>query len=183
MWRICVKAELNRYSCGPLLTLDVINMREYIKKDIKSYIVGTVLYSVLYFIYWLYWKILVSNEIVQISFDNSLGTQTWNNHPILIISTIFSVFILILPGYSTGWYSNQNATVNGLIVIFVCTTAKFFGFSVVWKNFYFSYSEFYLLLRPLFESLLLPVSVGAMCGAAGQYHSKIKSGFITNHST
>jgi hypothetical protein len=165
------------------VTGGVISMKEFIRKNSNAYIIGIATYIVLSTISWLYWEFLVSNGIVKINFDHSLGAQTWNNHPLLIFSTIISILILILPGYLAGWYSNQNATLNGLIVIFVCTSVKFFGSSVVWKNFYFSYSEFYFLLRPWFESLLLPIFVGAMCGAAGQYHSKRKKGFITKRCT
>lgn len=158
-------------------------MIEYLKKDIKAFALGIASFFVLTIIYSIYWKILVSNEVVKINFDNALGTQTWNNHPLLIVSTIISALILILPGYLTGWHSKQNATLNGLIIIFVCTSVKFFSSSVFWKNFGFSLSEFYFLLRPWLESLILPLFVGAVSGAAGQYHSKIEKGLIKSQFT
>ena len=65
-------------------------------------------------------------------FQDLQESKIFKNEVLSTISTIISVLIFILPGYLTGWYSKQNATVNGLIVIFMCASVKSFGFSLPW---------------------------------------------------
>ena len=151
-------------------------MKNYLKRNLKAFVFGMISYFFLYFINRIYWKILISSGIININFNESLGTQTWNSHPLLIISTIVSVLIIILPGYITGWFSKQNSTFNGFILILICASIKFFASDIHWEQFHYSLSVFVSFLRPWFESLILPVSVGAMCGAAGKYHAKLKKG-------
>jgi hypothetical protein len=88
---------------------------------------------------------------------------------------VISIFLLIIPGYLVGWHSLNRGTVTGLIVVFICHTLSFFSLSIKWTGYSFHYSTLLIWL----ETSILPSVVGAVCGAAGELHSR-KRKLITN---
>ena len=151
-------------------------MKEYIKKEYKPILIGIVAFWVLYAFNEFYGNMLIRTGIIKIETIGSNGTEAWNWHPLLAISNIISACILILPGYLSGWFSTHKGTLNGCIVVLFCQIIKYFAFNVNLEGLEF---DMYLLIM-LFQQLVVPVSIGAVSGAAGQLHNRKKE-LITSH--
>ena len=115
---------------------------------------------------------LIKTGIIQIEKFRPTGIDSWNWHPLLVISTLISALLLVLPGYLSGWFATRRGAINGIFVIVICYTSTFFIFSINHKNFVMDFVLVFVLL----QHLILPVAVGAVSGSAGQFHKRIKGG-------
>jgi hypothetical protein len=136
-------------------------MKEYIKTEYKPILIGILAYCVLFAANELYGHVLIQTGIIKIDATN----DSWNWHPLLIFSNIISTLLLVAPGFLSGWFSNQKGIINGIVVISICFIAKFFAFSVNHVNLTFDFYLFFMLL----QQLIMPVTIGAVSGAAGQF--------------
>lgn len=143
-------------------------MKEYLKAEYKPILIGILAYCILYAANELYGYILIQTGVIKIDATN--GSQ--NLHPLLIFSTIISTLLIVAPGFLAGWYSNQKGIVNGVVVISICFIVKFFALSVNHVNLTF---DFYLLFI-LIQQLVMPVTIGAVSGAAGQFQVTKRAG-------
>ena len=100
-------------------------MKEYLKTEYKPILIGILAYCILYVANELYTSILIQTGIIRIDFTT--GSQ--NLHPLLILSTIISTLLLVVPGFLAGWYSNRRGIINGIVVISFCYVAAFFMLS------------------------------------------------------
>jgi hypothetical protein len=145
-------------------------MKEYLKTEYKPILIGILTYCILLALNELFGYLLVQMGIIKIDVTN----DSWNWHPLLIISDIIATLLLVMPGFMAGWFSAQKGFINGIFVIFICIIVKFFALSFSMNNVNLSY-DFYLLFI-LIQQLVMPVTVSAVSGSAGQYHRNKKSG-------
>ena len=87
------------------------------------------------------------------------------------ILQILATVSIALPGYVAGRLSIRSGTINGILLMFVCTNASFFIFHFN----SLSSSKVFFNIVIYFSVLLLPVTVGALSGAAGQYHRDMRN--------
>lgn len=140
-------------------------MKNYFREEYKAILIGILVFCILYAANELYGLLLTKTGIIKIN----LTDESWNWHPLLIFSDIILTLLLVMPGLLSGWFSFNKGFVNGIFVISVCQIASFFIFSVNHENFFI---DFFLIFF-LFQKLIMPVTVGAISGAAGQFY-KIK---------
>ena len=136
-------------------------MKEYLKTEYKPVLIGILAYCILFAANEFYGHVLIQTGIIKIDTTN----DSWNWHPLLIFSNIISTLLLVTPGFLAGWFSKQTGIINGIFVISICFIAKFFAFSVNLVNLTFDFYLFFMLL----QQLIMPVTIGAVSGAAGQF--------------
>ncbi len=136
------------------------------KLDLRPFLLGITTYFILYFLHELYGVFLVTSGIIKV---DSTGVESWNWHPLIFVSTFLSALLVVMPGFLTGWFSSQKATLNGAILVAFCQTITFFFFTINWES---GFDPF--IFVGWFQQLIIPVSVGAMSGAAGQFHKTRK---------
>ena len=147
-------------------------MKEYIQTEYKPIIVGIVAYFALFACNELYVNILIKTGIIKLEQMGSMGDNSWNWHPLLLISTILQTLIFIVPGFLSGRFSDEKGALNGIIVISICCTVIYLLFSVNHEDLVIDVFLFIMLL----QQLIMPVAIGAVSGAAGQYQKlKMKS--------
>jgi hypothetical protein len=147
-------------------------MIEYIKSEYRPLLIGFLVYWALYAGRELYGNLLVQTGIIKI--DPS--TESWNWHPSLILTNILATLLLVLPGFTAGWLSKEQGLINGIFVVTVCHIARFFIFAVNHETLHFDFS----LLIILGEQLMMPVTVGAVSGCAGQLFYEKRGRLITS---
>ncbi len=86
------------------------------------------------------------------------------------IIQIFATIAIALPGYVTGWLSVRSGTINGFLLMLVCTTVSFL---ILYSDGLVS-SKIFFNLGIYFSALLVPITIGALGGAAGQYHKELR---------
>jgi hypothetical protein len=142
-------------------------MNKYLKSEYKPILIGIFAYSILYAANVLYGHFLIQTEIIKVDATN----ESWNGHPLLIFSDIISTLILVVPGFLAGWFSTGKGIINGIFVVALCCIATFFLFSL---NYAIFHVDLYLLFL-LIQTLIMPVTVGAISGAAGQFQKNKKT--------
>ena len=143
-------------------------MKEYFRAEYKPILIGILAYCILYAANELYGYLIIQAGIIKIDATN----DSWNWHPLLIFSNVISTLLLVAPGFLAGWFSNQKGTINGIFVMSVCFIIEFFAISINRVNLSF---DFYLLFM-LLQQLIMPVTVGAVSGAAGQFQMNRRAG-------
>ena len=143
-------------------------MKEYLKKEIKPILIGFLAYIIFYSANELYGALLMKTGIIKV--DLAGNSSSW--HPLLIISDILALSTLIVPGLLAGWFTNGKGIVTAIIVVLFCHILSFVVFSVGLKIWHF---ELFTLLV-LLQSLIQPVAIGAVSGAAGQHFRNERPG-------
>jgi hypothetical protein len=81
-------------------------------------------------------------------------------------STIFALLLLVVPSYVSGLFVTDRGTMIGLFVAAVGLSARFF-LGLYLRN---GISLELAILSSWLEQLLVPATIGALSGAAGQLH-------------
>ena len=136
-------------------------MKEYLKKEIKPILIGILAYIIFYSANELYGALLMKTGIIEVN----LASNSSNWHPLLIISNILALLTLIAPGILAGWFTNGSGIVTATIVVLFCHIVSFLVFSVGLKIWHFELFTLFILL----QSLIQPIAIGAVSGAAGQH--------------
>jgi cobalamin biosynthesis protein CobD/CbiB len=136
-------------------------MKEYLKKEIKSILIGILAYIIFYSANELYGALLMKTGIIKV--DLAGNSSSW--HPLLIISNILAILTLIAPGMLAGWFTNASGIVTATIVVLFCYIVSFLVFSMGLKIWNLDFFTLFVLL----QSLIQPVAIGAVSGAAGQH--------------
>ncbi|MEW6585495.1 MAG: hypothetical protein AB1442_07750 [Nitrospirota bacterium] len=143
-------------------------MKEYLKSEYKPILIGILAYCILYAANELYGYLLIQTDIIKIN----ATSESSNWHPLLIFSAIISTLLLVVPGFLAGLFSAQKGFTNGVFVIFVCIIVKFFVLSINHVSLSLDFYLFFILL----QQLIMPVTIGAISGAAGQHNRNRKLG-------
>jgi hypothetical protein len=141
-------------------------MKEYLKSEYKPIIIGVLAFIIIYAANSLYGHLLLQIDIIKIEYTN----ESSNWHPLLLFSNIISTLLLVVPGFLAGWFSNGKGMINGIFVVALCYIASFFVFSINYEIFSLNFNPLFHLLLPLLQALIMPVTVGSVSGAAGQFY-------------
>jgi len=81
-------------------------------------------------------------------------------------STIFALMLLVVPSYVAGLFVTDKGTMIGLFVAAIGFSARFF-LGLFLRN---AFPLELVILSTWLEQLLVPATIGAVSGAAGQLH-------------
>ena len=143
-------------------------MKEYLKKEIKPLLIGILAYIFFYSANEFYGALLMKTGIIKVNLTGN--SSNW--HPLLIISDILALSALIAPGILVGWFTNGKGMVTAIIVVLFCHILSFVMFSVGLKIWHFELFTLFVLL----QSLIQPIAIGAVSGAAGQHFKNERLG-------
>ena len=136
-------------------------MKQFIKREYKAFLAGAI-------IYWILWT---ADEMLK---NTVLGGHCLIDSPyfelLSFVSNLLATMMTALSAYITGRLSVSSGAKNGTILLFLCSTASFFILTFNILN----PSKVIFNVCLYFTSMLLPLAVGALGGAAGQYHSEKK---------
>ena len=74
--------------------------------------------------------------------------------------------LLVVPSYTSGLFVSNKGTLIGFLVAAIGFSTRFFLHSVKWSTFSLELFTISIWL----EQMLVPITVGAVSGAAGQLH-------------
>ncbi len=136
-------------------------MKQFIKREYKAFIFGAI-------IYWILWA---ANEMLK---KAVLGGYCLIDSPyfelLSLVSNALATMMIALSAYITGRLSVSSGVKNGAILLLLCSTASFF--ILIFNS--LNPSKVFFNVCIYFTSMLLPAAVGALGGAAGQYHRELK---------
>ncbi len=125
------------------------------KSNIKALIIGFIVYLSVYFLKYGYEAVIFSSE--------AIGSQ---NRILIFVSSVLALILLVIPSYISGRFVADNGTLCGFLVAAIGFSIRFFALSTKWGTLPFDWATLSIWL----EQMLVPVTVGAMSGAAGQLH-------------
>ncbi len=131
------------------------------KSNIKALIIGLIVYLAVYFLKYGYETAIFSSD--------AIGSQ---NRILIFVSSVLALILLVIPSYISGRFVADNGTLCGFLVAAIGFSIRFFALSTKWGTLPFDWATLSIWL----EQMLVPVTVGAMSGAAGQLHRGKKRG-------
>ena len=88
---------------------------------------------------------------------------------LFLASTLMTLLLLVAPAYLAGWIARDRGTLLGLIVAVAGYSLRYLLLSAKWHLPLFDMAS--VIIR--IEQLLMPATLGAISGAAGQLHKLI----------
>lgn len=125
------------------------------RSHLKALSIGLLMYLLIYGLKYGYEEVLLSPE-----------SMTSLKRLFFFGSTIFALLLLVVPSYVAGLFVTDKGTMIGLFVAAIGFSARFF-LGLALRN---GFSLELVILTTWLEQLLVPATVGAVSGAAGQLH-------------
>ena len=131
------------------------------KSNIKALIIGLIVYLAVYFLKYGYEAAIFSSD--------AIGSQ---NRILIFVLSVLALILLVIPSYIAGAFVADNGTLCGFLVAAIGFSLRFFALSTKWGTLPFDWATLSIWL----EQMLVPVTVGAVSGAAGQLHRRKRRG-------
>lgn len=123
------------------------------KSNINALILGLLAYTAVYGLKYGYETVFFSIE--------SIGPQ---NRWFSFAPTVLALMLLVLPAYISGLLVGSKGALIGFLVAAIGFSVRFFLLSAKWRSLPMDLSTVLIWV----EQMLVPVTVGAVSGAAGQ---------------
>lgn len=123
------------------------------KSNINALILGLLAYAAVYGLKYGYETVFFSIE--------SIGPQ---NRWFSFAPTVLALMLLVLPAYISGLLVGSKGALIGFLVAAIGFSVRFFLLSAKWRSLPMDLSTVLIWI----EQMLVPVTVGAVSGAAGQ---------------
>ena len=127
------------------------------KSNIKALILGIIVYFAVYFLKYGYEAVIFSS--------NGIGSQS---RIFIFASSVLALMLLVIPSYISGLFVVDKGTLCGSLVATIGFSTRFFVLSSKWSTFSYNLVTISIWL----EQMLVPLTVGAVSGAAGQLHRR-----------
>ena len=125
------------------------------RSNLKALIIGLIVYLAVCLLKYGYETIFETSDVI--------ASQ---NRIFFFAATVLALLQLVVPSYVSGWKTVDKGTFIGFLVAAIGFSARLFLLSVKWRTL----SVDLVTMSIWLEQAIVPVTVGAMSGAAGQLH-------------